>query len=52
VTVLTVAVTQDEAQRLAHGAQVGKLYFALLSPTSKITPAGAPLDSDTILNGK
>jgi pilus assembly protein CpaB len=52
VTVLTVAVTQDEAQRLAHGAQVGKLYFALLSPTSEITPAGAPLDSDTILNGK
>jgi pilus assembly protein CpaB len=33
--VLTVAVSQDEAARLVHGAQTGELYLGLLSTTSK-----------------
>ncbi len=33
--VLTVAVTQTDAERLVHSAQQGELYFGLLSPTSK-----------------
>lgn len=52
VTVLTVAVSQDEAEKLAHGAQVGKLYFALLSPQSSTHPANAPVDADSILKAK
>jgi pilus assembly protein CpaB len=52
VTVLTVAVSQDEAGKLAHGAQVGKLYFALLSPQSATHPANAPVSADSILKAK
>ena len=33
--VLTVAVTQQEAERLVHGIQNGQLYLGLLSTTSK-----------------
>lgn len=51
VTVLTVAVTQDEAQKLAHAAQVGKLYFALLSPTSVVGSPPPPLNNDMLLKG-
>jgi pilus assembly protein CpaB len=36
--VLTVAVTQEDAERLVHSAQQGELYFGLLSPTSKTGP--------------
>lgn len=52
VTVLTVAVTQDQAGLLAHGAQVGKLYFALLSPQSATHSPGPPVNADTILSAK
>lgn len=36
--VLTLAVTQAEAERLVHGVQTGELYLALLSSTSKTGP--------------
>ena len=36
--VLTVAVTQEDAERLVHGAQKGELYLGLLSTTSKTGP--------------
>jgi pilus assembly protein CpaB len=36
--VLTVAVTQAEAERLVHGVQQGELYLGLLSTTSKTGP--------------
>lgn len=36
--VLTLAVTQQEAERLVHGVQTGELYLALLSTTSKTGP--------------
>jgi pilus assembly protein CpaB len=35
---VTVAVTQAEAEKLIHGIQTGTLYFALLSDTSKSEP--------------
>jgi pilus assembly protein CpaB len=41
VAVLTVAVDARDAVRLAHAAQTGKLYFALLTPQSQTTAAGA-----------
>ncbi len=37
--VLTVAVTQADAERLVHGAQTGQLYLGLLSTTSKTGPS-------------
>jgi len=36
--VLTVAVTQADAERLVHSTQTGQLTFGLLSPTSKTGP--------------
>ncbi len=36
--VLTLAVTQEDAERLVHGAQEGELYLGLLSTTSKTGP--------------
>ncbi len=36
--VLTVAVSQEDAERLVHGAQEGELYLGLLSTTSKTGP--------------
>lgn len=36
--VLTLAVTQAEAERLIHAAQEGELYLGLLSTTSKTGP--------------
>jgi pilus assembly protein CpaB len=36
--VLTVAVTQAEAEKLVHAAQKGELYLGLLSTTSKTGP--------------
>lgn len=37
---ITVAVGQADAERLIHVAQTGRLYFALLTGTSKLTPGG------------
>ncbi len=37
--VLTVAVTQADAERLVHGIQTGELYLGLLSTTSKTGPS-------------
>ncbi len=37
-TVLTVAVSQDEAERLVHSTQTGELYFGLLNTDSKTGP--------------
>jgi len=37
--VLTLAVTQQEAERLVHGVQTGSLYLGLLSTTSVTAPA-------------
>jgi Flp pilus assembly protein CpaB len=44
---VTVAVTQQEAERLVHAAQTGTLYFALLDDTAKIEP-GAGVDNNTL----
>ena len=38
-SVLTVAVTQEEAERLIHGAQTGRVYFALLTTDSQTGPS-------------
>jgi pilus assembly protein CpaB len=37
--VLTLAVTQAEAERLVHSVQTGDLYFGLLSASSKTEPS-------------
>ena len=47
-TILTLAVTQDQATRLIHAAQKGALYFALLTPTSKVATGGR-IDSSNLL---
>jgi pilus assembly protein CpaB len=47
-TILTLAVTQDEATRLIHATQKGELYLALLTPTSKVSPGGR-VDSSNLL---
>jgi len=47
-TIITLAVTQDEATRLIQAAQKGTLYFALLTPTSKVSPGGR-VDSTNLL---
>lgn len=39
VTILTVAVTQAEGEKLVHAAQSGELYFALLNAQSKTGPS-------------
>jgi pilus assembly protein CpaB len=39
VTILTVAVTQSEGEKLVHAAQTGDLYFALLNGQSKTGPS-------------
>lgn len=44
-TVLTLAVDGRGAQRLAHAAQTGKLYFALLSKGSVANPAASVTNS-------
>lgn len=36
--ILTLALTQDEAERLVHATTTGELYFGLLSTTSKTAP--------------
>lgn len=44
---VTVAVTQEEAERLVHAAQTGTLYLALLDDTAKIEP-GPGVDNDSL----
>ena len=45
--VLTLALTQAEAERLVHGTQTGELYLGLLSTTSKTGP-GAGVTTTTL----
>ena len=47
--VLTVAVTQADAERLVHGAQQGELYLGLLSTTSKTGP-GTGVTNTSLFN--
>ena len=47
-TILTLAVDQEQATRLIHAAQKGALYFALLTPSSKVAPGGR-VDSSNLL---
>lgn len=44
--VLTVAVTQPDAERLVHAAQTGALWFGLLSSTSKTGPGNGVSNSN------
>jgi pilus assembly protein CpaB len=44
---VTVAVTQDEAERLIHATQTGTLYLALLDDSSQILP-GQGVDNTTL----
>jgi pilus assembly protein CpaB len=43
-TLLTLAVTQDQAQRLVHGSRTGTLTFALLGPDAHATPGAGVND--------
>lgn len=49
-TLLTVAVTQDQAQKLVHGSRTGTLTFALLGPDAHATP-GAGVNDRTLFGG-
>ncbi len=49
-TLLTLAVTQDQAQRLVHGSRTGTLTFALLGPDAKTTP-GAGVSDRNLFGG-
>ena len=45
--ILTLAVTEDQAKRLAYSAEQGSLHFALLDPTSQV-PGGGAINSGNI----
>jgi pilus assembly protein CpaB len=47
VVLVTVAVTQAEAERLVHAAQTGTLYLALLDDTAEIEP-GPGVDNNSL----
>jgi pilus assembly protein CpaB len=47
--VLTVAVTQEEAEKLVHGVRTGELYFGLLNSTSK-TEAKTGVDATNLFS--
>lgn len=47
--IVTVAVTVEDAQKLAHAAQTGQLYFSLLSAQSR-TDIDQPVDNRTLFN--
>jgi|tagenome__1003787_1003787.scaffolds.fasta_scaffold20757577_2 pilus assembly protein CpaB len=49
-TLLTLAVTQDQAQKLVHGSRTGTLTFALLGPDAKATPV-AGVNDRTLFGG-
>ncbi len=40
-TILTLAVTEEQAKRLAYSAEQGSLHFALLDPSSQVSGGGA-----------
>jgi pilus assembly protein CpaB len=46
-TVVTFALSQDEAQKVIHAAQTGTLYLALLNETSDVRP-GPGVDNKTL----
>lgn len=48
-TVLTVAVKKEDAERLVHAAQTGRLYFALLTKNSATGPT-AGVDNSTLFD--
>ncbi len=48
-TVLTVAVRTEDAERLVHAAQTGRLYFALLTKNSATGPT-AGVDNSTLFD--
>lgn len=50
VTIVTVAVTEKEAEKLVHGAQTGKLYLGLLSEKSVTGGASRGLDNRNLFN--
>jgi pilus assembly protein CpaB len=50
ITIVTVAVTEKEAEKLVHGAQTGKLYLGLLSDTSVTGGASRGLDNRNLFN--
>lgn len=47
-TVLTLAITIQEGGLLAHGATIGRVYFALLSKKSKTTGPVGPVNNDDV----
>jgi len=49
VVVVTVAVTQKEAEKLVQGVQTGHLYLGLLTAKSKVTP-GDPVDNSSLFD--
>jgi pilus assembly protein CpaB len=46
---VTVAVSQREAERLVHAAQTGMLYLALLTESSHLTP-GPGVDNHSLFD--
>lgn len=47
-TILTVAVTEKEAEKLVHATQTGKLYFGLLSDKSSTSGASRGVDNHNL----
>lgn len=47
--ILTLALSQVDAQKLIYASQNGQLYFALLTADSKVTPGG-PTTTDNLFN--
>lgn len=47
---LTVAVDADQALKLVHAAQTGRLYFTLLSDTSRPGDGARSVDNTTLFN--
>jgi pilus assembly protein CpaB len=49
VAIVTLAVTVEEAQKVAHGATTGELYLALLSPQSR-SQTGPAVDNRNLFD--
>ena len=45
-TILTLALTQSEAQKLVFASQSGQLYFGLLTESSRVSPGAGTSDSN------
>lgn len=43
---VTLAVTQDQAERLVHGTRTGALHFALLGEATQLTPSEGVTDQN------